>query len=72
MRTMTESELLKAVEERRIVIFDGIKGVLIGYQVITEGIDSKIYSAGIRGITGKKCLYWVPIRKVKLTDEVKG
>jgi len=69
---MTKDELLDAINFHRVVEFDGIKGIPIGYQVIVNEKGRKEYSAGIKEYKGKNTLHWVHMWKVKLADKVKG
>ena len=60
---MTAKEIGNAINENKIVTYDGMKCQVCGYQVLKRN-GEKQYSAGLLDLKNNRTVYWVDAKKL--------
>lgn len=60
---MTVKEVGEAINENKIVTYDGMRCQVCGYQVLKLN-GKKQYSAGLLDLKTNRTVYWVDISKI--------
>ena len=61
---MTVKELSEAINEGRIITYDGAPYKCIGYQMLRKSDGAKLYSAGLLDMRNERTVVWVDMRKI--------
>lgn len=61
---MTQKELAEAINESKIITYDGAPYKCIGYQMMRKPNGTKLYSAGLLDMRNERTTVWVDMRKI--------